>query len=98
MPIEEHLPYASFKTKMEFIIGGQRMFSWFGKGRFLWLVSVLRLYLLRDPKMPILFDLEVTRSKRYRISKSTVKMSVIVLFICMKVETDLTSNGEGLNE
>lgn len=51
-----------------------------------------------DPKMPILFDLEVIRSKSYRISKSTVKMSVIMLFITMKVETNLMSNGEGLNE
>lgn len=84
--------------KMEFIIGGPRTFSWFGKGGFLWLLSVVRLHLLTDPKILRLSDLEVARSKSYRNSKSAAKMSIIMLFITMKVETDLTSNDEGLNE
>lgn len=74
------------------------MFSSFGKDRFLWLLSVVRLHLLTDPKILRLSDLEVTRSESYRISKSAVKMSIIMLFITMKVETDSTSNDEGLNK
>lgn len=54
--------------------------------------------LVKKPKILILFYLEVTHLKSYSISKSAVKMSIIMLFITMKVETDLMFNGEGLNK
>lgn len=82
---------------MEFILGGQRTFSWFGKDRFLWLLSVVGLHLLTDPKILRLSDLKVTHSESYTISKSAVKMSIIMLFI-VKAETDSASNDEGLNK
>lgn len=46
----------------------------------------------------MLFDLEVTLPKSYRISKLAVKMSIFIPYLTTEVETDLMSNGEGLNK
>lgn len=62
------------------------------------LIPVIQLHLTADPKILMLFDLEVILPKSYRSSMLAVKMSIIVLFITMKVETDLMSNGEGLDK
>lgn len=62
-------------------------------GRFLPLISVIRIHLTTDSKILMLFDLAATLLKSYRISKLVVEMSIIVLFI-IKVETDLVSSGE----